>query len=433
VRSRAAPVAPGLIAILTLAAFTNRLNVVAWNPFLPFIADAHGISVGVLGQVPALMLLLSALLGLVIGPLADRYGYRLTLLVCLLAVATGSLATGLSTKLFLLVLAGVLGAVGRAAIMPVAQAIATVKYVDETARRRTVSRIQSGGPLAATLGIPLLTVIAGVIGWQGAFVVLSGLAFMIALILSSVLRREEKIVATQFSLADIASAYRPILRDQSSRILVVAACLENTGVNVTWTYYGAFYVQQHGFGVEQVGWVSLAAGLGVLLGQTAAGTRFGGRPQIPFRRRLRRLRVANWAFGDACDPVIRCHYPHGYRVAAARAGHGQYSRPAGRPIASRTGDNVVVLRLGYEFRNGHGRCARRAGAGSSRLLRTRCVHPDIADSVSRPPVVPSLCGCSGSTAVYMKRGSDSVDDRGALALFCIDAHDGEPLAFGKNS
>jgi len=29
-----------------------------------------------LGQIPALMLLLSAFLGLVIGPLADRYGYR---------------------------------------------------------------------------------------------------------------------------------------------------------------------------------------------------------------------------------------------------------------------------------------------------------------------------------------------------------------------
>ena len=281
-RSRAAPVAPGLIAILTLTTFTNHLNVVAWNPFLPFIADAHGISVELLGQVPALMLLLSALLGLLIGPLADRYGYRLTLLACLLAVATGSLATGLSTKLPLLVLAGVLGAVGRAAIMPVAQALASVKFLDETARRRAVSRIQNGGPLAATLGIPFLTVIAGAFGWRGAFVVLSGLTFVIALILSSMLRREEKIGGTQFSLADIASAYRPILRDRSSLILVVAACLENTGVNVMWTYYGAFYVQQHGFGVEQVGWVSLAAGLGVLLGQTAAGTRFGRRPQILF-------------------------------------------------------------------------------------------------------------------------------------------------------
>jgi predicted MFS family arabinose efflux permease len=45
-----------------------------------------------------------------------------------------------------------------------------------------------------------------------------------------------------------------------------------------WTYYGAFYVQQHAFSTQQVGGVSLAAGLGVLLGQTAAGGRLGGHP-----------------------------------------------------------------------------------------------------------------------------------------------------------
>jgi predicted MFS family arabinose efflux permease len=64
--------------------------------------------------------------------------------------------------------------------------------------------------------------------------------------------------------------------------LIVAACLENAGVNAMWTYYGAFYVQQYAFSTEQVGWVSLVAGLGVLVGQTAAGGRLGGRPRLLF-------------------------------------------------------------------------------------------------------------------------------------------------------
>src|SRR5260370_22557772 len=68
--------AKGLVPMLSLAAFVNHLNLIAWNPFLPSIAEAHGVTVALLGQVPALMLLLSASLGLVIGPLADRYGYR---------------------------------------------------------------------------------------------------------------------------------------------------------------------------------------------------------------------------------------------------------------------------------------------------------------------------------------------------------------------
>jgi predicted MFS family arabinose efflux permease len=173
--------------MLTLAAFVNHLNLIAWNPFLPSIAEAHGVAVALLGQVPALMLLLSASLGLVIGPLADRYGYRRSLLNCLLAVVASSLATALATTLPVLILAGVVGAIGRAGIMPVAQAVAATFFVDDTGRRRAISRIQSGGPLAATLGVPLLTTIAVAVQWRGTFIVLAGLAFATALILQSIL------------------------------------------------------------------------------------------------------------------------------------------------------------------------------------------------------------------------------------------------------
>ena len=88
--------AAGLVPTLTVAAFVNHLNViahlnvVAWNPFLPFIAEAHGIGIAILGQLPALLLVLSAVLGLVIGPLADSYGYRPTMVLSLLAVAASS-------------------------------------------------------------------------------------------------------------------------------------------------------------------------------------------------------------------------------------------------------------------------------------------------------------------------------------------------------
>jgi predicted MFS family arabinose efflux permease len=279
---RPASAGAGLVPALTVAAFVNHLNVIAWNPFLPFIAETHGVSVAILGQLPALLLVLSAVLGLVIGPLADSYGYRPTIVLCLLAVGASSLATGLSTTLPLLVLAALLGAVGRAAIMPVAQAVAAAVFLDDAARRRAVSRIQNGGPLAATFGIPLLTLIAGVVQWRGAFLVVSGLALTVALILLRIMAREESRKTAHASLTEIFSTYRPVLGDRPRLILIVAAALENTGVNAMWTYYGAFYVQRHGFGIDQVGWVSLAAGFGVFLGQMAAGTRLGGRPRALF-------------------------------------------------------------------------------------------------------------------------------------------------------
>jgi predicted MFS family arabinose efflux permease len=80
----------------------------------------------------------------------------------------------------------------------------------------------------------------------------------------------------------IFESYRPLLQHRPTIVLFIAACVENIGVNAMWTYYGAFYVQRYGFAADQVGWVSLAAGLGVPAGQTAAGGWFGGHPRLTF-------------------------------------------------------------------------------------------------------------------------------------------------------
>jgi predicted MFS family arabinose efflux permease len=266
----------GLVPTLALSTFVNHLNVIAWIPFLPFIAQAQSVSVSLLGQIPASMLLLSALLGLVIGPLADRYGYRRTLLVCLVAVAASSLTTGSSTTIITLFLAALLGALGRAAVMPVAQATATASFVEVARRRRAISRIQSGPPLAATLGIPLLTTLAIVLSWRGAFLVISALAVGTALTARYVVGADETVSAgREVRLRDVFAGYQPLFQHRPTVVLLIAACVENIGVNAMWTYYGAFYVRRYGFETDQVGWVSLAAGLGVLIGQTAAGGRLG--------------------------------------------------------------------------------------------------------------------------------------------------------------
>src|SRR5215470_14730549 len=213
--------ARGLVPTLALSTFVNHLNVVAWIPFLPFVAKAQSVSVSLLGQVPASMLLSSALLGLVIGPLADRYGYRRTLLVCLVAVAASSLTTGLSTTILALFLAALLGAMGRAAVIPVAQAKATASFVEVTMRRRAISRIQSGAPLAATLGIPLLTTIAIVLSWRGAFLVISALAVGTALTARYVVCPDETVSAgREVRLRGIFEGYQPLLQHRPTVVLL---------------------------------------------------------------------------------------------------------------------------------------------------------------------------------------------------------------------
>ena len=206
-----------------------------------------------------------------------------TLLVCLVAVAASSLVTGSSNTIITLFLAALLGAIGRAAVMPVAQAMATASFADIARRRRAISRIQSGAPLAATFGIPLVTTIAIALSWRGAFLVISTLAVGTALIARYVVAPGQTVSASrEVRAGSIFEGYRPLLQHRSTVVLVIAACVENIGVNAMWTYYGAFYVHRYGFAADQIGWVSLAAGLGVLTGQTAAGGWFGGYPRLLF-------------------------------------------------------------------------------------------------------------------------------------------------------
>ena len=74
------PSSRALIA-LCLGTFAGLLTFVAPAPFLPAMARDLRTSVPLLGQIVAAMLLLSALCGLVVGPLADRYGHRRVILL----------------------------------------------------------------------------------------------------------------------------------------------------------------------------------------------------------------------------------------------------------------------------------------------------------------------------------------------------------------
>src|SRR3954449_11878782 len=96
VSALAAPATRRVQIVLCLAAFLAALNFYAPAPFYPEIARDLQTTVPLLGQVVTLMALLSAGLGLVVGPLADRYGFRWPLVIGLLAIAVGLLGSGLA-------------------------------------------------------------------------------------------------------------------------------------------------------------------------------------------------------------------------------------------------------------------------------------------------------------------------------------------------
>jgi len=268
-----------LVAALMVATFVNFLGALALGPFLPQVAADLDTTVALVGQVPALVTLLAALLGLVIGPLADHYGYSRTLMLGVLAATASTLAIGLAPSYAFLLAVTVIGAIGRAAVQPTAQATIAAHFTDEAARRHTMSRVQMGNSGAAIIGIPLLTWIAAVGSWRWAYLTLVVLGVFALAVLWRTLPRDDSSRDGRFRVGSVLASYLPLLRHTPTLSVIAATLIGSIGAWVVWSYLAAFLTEVHGFTVGEVGWVYLFGGSGVMVGTMLSATRIGAAPR----------------------------------------------------------------------------------------------------------------------------------------------------------
>ncbi|MCC7370927.1 MAG: MFS transporter [Chloroflexi bacterium] len=268
----AAPPGFWMLAAVCLAPFVTQLATFALSPFLPFVAADLGTTVSVLGQIPALALLTAAILGLVVGPLADRFGHRPTLLAGVLASSVGAVATAAAPSLLVLIPVALIGAGGRSVGLPVAQAVVGTLFTG-AAMRRGIGMVQATGTLAPILGIPLVTAVGAAAGWRVAFLALGALGFVAAGLMLWLLPhgRHAEQSGTRLSL----TVFTPLFRDPPTLWMYASTLTRNLGVWALTTYLGAFLVQTQGLSTAEVGWAFTATGVGNFLGSLATSGPLG--------------------------------------------------------------------------------------------------------------------------------------------------------------
>src|SRR5215510_5166259 len=154
-----------LQAVLCLCAFFAALNFMAPTPFYPQIAGDLRTTVPLVGQMVTLMTFLSAGLGLVVGPLADRYGSRRPLVVGLLAIAGFLIGSGLSPTYPVFLAVGIVSGLGDALVYSLPFAIAATHFQGD-AQRRAIGWTIGALTTAPMIGVPLLTALAAVSSWR---------------------------------------------------------------------------------------------------------------------------------------------------------------------------------------------------------------------------------------------------------------------------
>ena len=268
-----------VLVALGFGTFVAALVFVVPTPFFPQMARDLQVSVPLLGQVMTVMLLLSALFGLVVGPLSDRSGHRLLILVGLVAAAVCLLDFGLAPTFPALVLASVAGAVTTAAVLGPSFAIASTAFAG-TAARRAVGWTSAAEAGSAIVGVPVLAAIGTAAGWRVAFVVVGLAALAVTALAFFWLPRDRHRAAEPLRLHAIVAPYRPLLCNGTMRRLLGATTVGAVCWMGLLTYLGAFLAEALGMDTGQVGLVYMIAGTGYFLGSLAVG---GPLARIPAR------------------------------------------------------------------------------------------------------------------------------------------------------
>jgi DHA1 family inner membrane transport protein len=259
-----------VLVALCSGTFLASLMTIAPPPFFPQIARDLQVSVPLLGQIMTAMLLLSALLGLLLGPLSDRSGYRRLILVGLVAAAVTLLTFGLAPIFLVLLLASATGAVADAAVAGPSLALAGTHFAG-TSGRRAVGWTNGAGALSAIVGVPVLTAIGAVAGWRLAFVIVGVAAVAAFIIAVPWLPRQRPPADGPLRLDALVAPYRPLLRDSAMRRLYAARALSA----VCWfgflTYLGAFLAEALAMNAGSISLVYMAGGTAFFLGSLAVG------------------------------------------------------------------------------------------------------------------------------------------------------------------
>ena len=253
--------------------FLWMLNFLALTPFFPFVAKDLNTSVALLGQITGVLAFASIPVGMITGPLADRYGHRKVLLASMSTLGAGSLITAIAPSYGILMLMAPFGAVSQAIIRPLAVAIAGTHLAGDN-RRGAVGLATIGMSVGTIAGIPMLTTIAFFGGWRVSFGFLTVLNVLATVYLAWSIPPDAPTTGNDSRSRLGLSSYASLVTDFPTMLLIGSSLVRSISLWGFNTYRGAFFVYRFGITTQEVGWIFTMAGMGLFLGGAVASSRF---------------------------------------------------------------------------------------------------------------------------------------------------------------
>lgn len=254
--------------------FTGLLWLSSIRPFVRTIADDLNTSVSMIGQVTTAALLTMAVVSLFSGPLAEHYGYRRTIIGGLLIYAASAVLISASTTYVVVIGGGILGGLAGGMTYGIAFAVVMNQFKDGQ-QRGAIGYTQAVAGSATVLAPPLLAGIAALALWRGSFVAVALISLASAVIVVRWLPADPPVRGRRDSAAAILHAYRPVFTSPVMvRLYGASALRAMVGLGIP-AYMGAYYADQFGFSLQEIGIAAMVEGAGLVAGSALAGTSLG--------------------------------------------------------------------------------------------------------------------------------------------------------------
>jgi predicted MFS family arabinose efflux permease len=243
------------------------------------MARELGVSEAAVGQLVAAAGLAGVALGLFAGPLSDRHGRRLILLVAAGALAVSSFGSAVSQSYSLLLASRFGAGIGSVLLLPAALA-AVGDFVPERQQSRAIGAVMAGTGLSLVVGWPLASLSSGHWGWRSAFVELAALFVLLAVLLLVLVPSGK---ASSRATGATFGAYRALLSDRGLNTALLSNALAAAAWFAITTYLGVFLGTRFSLVGGQQAPVLAATGACYALGSGIGGLvapRFGPVPVV---------------------------------------------------------------------------------------------------------------------------------------------------------
>ena len=219
----------------------------------------------------------TGIIGLVFGPLADRFGYRFMMMTGMVLLTAGMFGAGLWPVYGVVLMALLLAGLGKNIFDPAVQAFAG-KHVPFHRRGLVIGVMEFSWAASTLLGVPLIGLLIQQVGWRSAFPALGVAGLVAMLFLYRYIRPIRRPAKKKTTSAGYRAAWGMMIREPSALGAAGFSFFNSAANDNLFVVYGAWLENQFGLGLVALGMGTGLIGAAELLGEISTavvGDRIG--------------------------------------------------------------------------------------------------------------------------------------------------------------